>query len=145
MLLVVLAARPGIMVDTAQAGEIEQRRKIIGDYILDILAFPFRWDRHRFDPGGHTLRHIFLKKSLPLDSVWITAQHQRPILEKWQKIFRDAIVVGHQVALGVARFRKEHFVEMSQPEALPLEIESDRLLFPRKKFGFDRLLLFQYR
>ena len=93
MLLVIAAARPGIVVDAAEAGEIEERRKIISDYVLDIFSLSFRRYRNRFNPLGHALRHIFLEKGLTLDPVRITAQHQGPLLEKWKEIFRDAIVV----------------------------------------------------
>ena len=93
MLLVIAAARPGIVVDAAEASEIEQRRKIIGDYVLDVFALSFQRYRKRFNPLGHALRHIFLEKGLTLDSVRITAQDQGPILQKRKEIVRDVIVV----------------------------------------------------
>src|SRR5580704_3108336 len=118
MLHVIAAARPWIVVDAAQSGEIKQRGKVIGNYVLDFLALSFRRDAYSFDPLRHALRHIFLKKRLPLDSVRIPAQHQRPILEERQQTFRNSIVVGKQVTLGVTGFGKEDLVEMGQPETL---------------------------
>ena len=56
MLLVVATAGPGIVVDAAEAGEIEERGEIVGDDILDVLAFTFGWDRHGFDPFGQRPR-----------------------------------------------------------------------------------------
>src|SRR5689334_19767840 len=126
MLLVVAAAGPRIMVDAAEAREVKQRRQIVRNDVLNVLAFSFRWNGHRLDPLGHAFRHIFLKEGLPLDSVRVTPQDQWPVLEKRQKTLRHAIVISDQIALGVPRFRKEHFVQMRQPEALPLEIERYR-------------------
>ncbi len=48
MFLVVATAGPWIMVDATQSGEIEQRRKIVRDYVLDVFAFHFGWDCLRF-------------------------------------------------------------------------------------------------
>src|ERR1700676_2779432 len=110
------------MVDAAQSGEIKQRGKVVGNYVLNLLAFPFRRYAYSFDPLRHALRHIFLKKRLPLDSVRIPAQHKRTVLQERQQIIRDPIVVGHQIAFRVTGFGKEDLVEMSQPETLSFEI-----------------------
>src|SRR5579863_2196401 len=129
------------MIDAAQSGEIKQRGQVVSDYVLDIFPFPFRRDACRFDPLRQALRHVFLKKRLPLDSVRIAAQNQRTVLEKRQQIIRDPIVVGHQIAFGVAGFGKEDLVEMSEPETLSCKIKRNRLLLSGEKLRLDFLLL----
>ena len=145
MLLIVAAAGPGIVVDAAQAGEVEKRGEVVGDDVLDVLAFTFRRDGHGFNPFGNALGHILLEKSLAFDAVGITAQHQGAIFEEREKIIGDTVVVGDQIALGVAGLRKKYFVEMSEAEALAVEIERDGLLLAGEKFGFDLLFFAQNR
>ena len=70
------------MVDAAQAGQEEQGGAIVGSGVVNFLAAFFGIDRNGLEPFRQAFAHVFLKKSLALNSVGIATQHQSAIAQE---------------------------------------------------------------
>ena len=80
---------------------------------------------NRLEPIRQTLAHVFLKKSLALDSVRIAAQHQCPFAEKGQDEIGHAVVVGQEFPFGVAGLWKINFVQIAEPQPFAVQFDAD--------------------
>src|SRR5215469_7013058 len=73
---IIQAARPRVLVDTAEPGKKEKGSTIRGGCIVNRFSFFFGFNRRGHKPVRHALAQVLLKKSLALDPVRIATQHQ---------------------------------------------------------------------
>src|SRR6185437_5417313 len=99
MVRIVVAAGPRIVVYASEVGEIEKRRQIVCENVVNRLAAIFGLDGSRLDPLGRLRRCILLKKSASLNAVRIAAKHHGAIFEQGKQDGRDAIIVREELAL----------------------------------------------
>ncbi len=120
-------AGPGIVVDAAQIGQIQQGRPVVGDVILDFLPALLGINPDRIHPLRHRFARILLKERLPADAVRVAAQDKRPVLEERQQPVGHPVVVGQQLPLGDSLAGKVNLVEVRQPQRLSIELDGDVL------------------
>src|SRR2546425_770499 len=79
----------------------------------------------------------FWKNDCPVIPSRVATQHERAVLQKWQQSVGDPVVVGDQVALGVAGLREIYFIKVAKPDPITLQLNHDILGLPPEQLGFD--------
>ena len=100
--------------DRPRVGHVPQRRGVVHDEVVDVPPRVLRIDTLRADPGRSELRCVLLEEGLAGDPVGVAREHEGPVTEIRQDQRRHAIVVGHQIALGVALGGPEDLLEIGQ-------------------------------
>ena len=139
MIDVGVATAPGIVVDAAEASEIEERGTIVGDGVMDDFAAMFGIYGNSLKPVGEAMNfaEIFLEESQALDAVGITAEDERAIFEERKDVIGHAVVVGEKISLGAGGFGEIDFVEIGDAETLAVEIHGGIVGAALEEFGFD--------
>jgi hypothetical protein len=101
----------GMQLQATEIGEPGECRRIAGNYFVRASARgkPEGYDLDPARPGGGG---PFLVEMLSLHAVGITHQHVGTAAGAAERPISDGKVVVHQIALGVARFGKEHLVRV---------------------------------
>ena len=94
MVKIGIAVGPGIVVDATEAGQKEKGGAIVRRGVVNLHAAMLGVHGNRLKPLRQTFPHVFLKKSLSLDSVRVAAQNQSPVAQKGQDEISHAVVVG---------------------------------------------------
>ena len=133
------AAAPGIVIDAAEAGEIQKRGAVAGYGVVNFFAVALGVDRNGVEPVGEAVdfTEVFLKEGLPFDAVGIPAENQGTILEEGENVIRHAVVVGKEVAFGVTGLGEVDFVEIGNAEALAIEFKGGIVGSTFEEFGFN--------
>ena len=105
----VATTKPNVRRDACLICEVNKCRRVIANYVVDLAAL-FSRSRHTRDPTRKIIRHVLLKKSFALDSVWMTAHRQWTISHMRQHGARHAPEVIDHFALSDLGFRKKDFV-----------------------------------
>lgn len=137
MLGIADAVGPWVVVNAAEAGEKKERGAIASGGVVNLLATLFGVYRNGLEPIGQAFAQILLKKRLALDAAGITAQNEGAILEKRKDAAGDGIVVGEEIALGVAGLGEIDFIEIGEMEAFAAELDVDGFRAAAEEFGFD--------
>src|SRR5439155_2569275 len=141
---VVDAAGKRVMVDTAQIREIKQGWAIVSEKIADFLPLAFGSQTHGLHPFWHYFPGVLLEKGLAGDAVRVSTQYQRTVLQERQDVFRHSVVVGKQVALGVARLREVKLVEITEAKHTAVNFHIQGLPAPVEKLPFNGCFVAQH-
>ena len=133
------AAAPGIVVDAAEAGEIEESGAIIGEGVVNFFAAMLGIDGNGVKPVGEAVdvTEIFLEEGLTFDAVRITAENQRAVFEERKNVVGEAVVVGEEVALGIAGLGEIDLVEIGEAETFAVDFENGIFCPAFEEFGLD--------
>src|SRR6267378_4133753 len=76
---IVITIGPRVVVDATQACQEKQGSAVVGGRVVNYLTAMFGIHRNGLEPLRQTFAHVFLKKSLALDSVGVASQDQGAI------------------------------------------------------------------
>src|ERR1700737_2870375 len=98
--LIIITAGPWIMIDAAQIREIKQVRKIIRQEVRHFALSFLRIYHCGSQPLRPGRRRFLLKKEFPVNSVWISFQNQRAILQERKNVRGDTKEVEQKLVLA---------------------------------------------
>ncbi len=132
------AAHPGVLIDAGQVRQIDQRRAVVADNVVNLVLIVLGEDRLQAHPIGNFVFGVFLKEELLVDAVRIALERKRAVAQMRENQRRYGIVVVDDVALGDAFAGIEDFVEIGELEAVAFDVEQN---FGGRIYGKQRASL----
>ena len=111
------AAHPGVVIDASQIHQVQQAGAVFRKDVMD------RIDQFGAQPRRETFRRVLLKEKRLLDSVRISLQGKRPVLQVRQNEIGHAIVIVEDIALGVSFAGIEDLLQVGEFQRAAVDLE----------------------
>src|SRR5262245_7294643 len=108
---------PRVVLNVSHIRDVEQLIAVGADEIANVAFDIVRPYFLRPDPLRRVIGRVFLVKRVAVNSVRETLKDQRTIEQMRNQVWRDLVVVGNEIALGVTVFWPEDLVQVCEFDA----------------------------
>src|SRR5215213_10838279 len=113
---------PRVTLYRAQVSHVEQRRGVVADDIINLVALLYRKPLCTHIRGRFV--DIMLVKEWAFDAVGITLHDERAIFQVRQDVFRHLVVIAYKIALCVTLLRPEDLIKARERNDILADLDT---------------------